>query len=70
MKMSQMASLNALLKHKYLGVNPANVVAKFRALCKTIDEVRAAFKRFDVDGDGNISRRVFTQNTIIRGLSQ
>merc|ERR1719410_2824126 len=43
------------------GVNPANVVAKFRALCKTIDEVRAAFKRFDVDGDGNISRTELEQ---------
>ena len=43
------------------GLNPANIIAKFRALCKTIDEVRGAFKQFDVDGDGNISRQVFTQ---------
>ena len=53
-----------------LGVNPANIIAKFRALCQTIDEVRAAFKQFDVDGDGNISRQVFRQKKSFRGFSQ
>ena len=44
-----------------LGVNPGAIIAKFRGLCKTIDDVRGAFKQFDVDGDGNISRQVFRQ---------
>ena len=38
------------------GVNPAQVVAKFRNLYKTIDQVRSAFIQYDVDGDRNISR--------------
>ena len=53
------------------GVNPGAIIAKFRGLCKTIDEVRGAFKQFDVDGDGNISRQVFRQQKkLIRGFSQ
>ena len=38
------------------GVNPSQVVAKFRNLYKTIDQVRSAFIQYDVDGDRNISR--------------
>ena len=54
-----------------LGVNPGAIIAKFRGLCKTIDDVRGAFKQFDVDGDGNISRQVFRQQKkLIRGFSQ
>ena len=52
------------------GVNPGAIIAKFRGLCKTIDDVRGAFKQFDVDGDGNISRQVFRQKKLIRGFSQ
>ena len=47
------------------GVNPGAIIAKFRGLCKTIDDVRGAFKQFDVDGDGNISRQVFRQKKLI-----
>ena len=39
-----------------LGVNPAAIVAKFRGLYKTIDQVRSAFQQYDVDGDRTISR--------------
>lgn len=39
-----------------LGVSPAAIVAKFRGLYKTIDQVRDAFKQYDVDGDRTISR--------------
>ena len=38
------------------GVNPSQVVAKFRNLYKTIDQVRSAFIQYDVDGDRSISR--------------
>ena len=34
----------------------APVVAKFRSMNRTIDQVRAAFNKYDTDRDGNISR--------------
>ena len=59
-----------LANEMFPGVNPGAIIAKFRGLCKTIDDVRGAFKQFDVDGDGNISRQVFRQKKLIRGFSQ
>ena len=37
------------------GGNGTDVVAKFRGLCKTVEEVRAAFNSFDAAGNGEIS---------------
>merc|ERR1719481_2335601 len=49
------------------GVNPAAVVAKFRNLYKTIDQVRSAFIQYDVDGDRNISRAELEQGMVRSG---
>ena len=35
----------------------ATIVYKFRSQYKSIDDVRAAFKRFDANGDGALSRK-------------
>ena len=39
----------------------SDVVAKFRASHKTVKDVQAAFKRFDMNGDGSIDRQELTQ---------
>jgi len=49
------------------GVNPAAIVAKFRNLYKTIDQVRSAFIQYDVDGDRNISRAELEQGMVRSG---
>merc|ERR1719495_334708 len=49
------------------GANPAAVVAKFRNLYKTIDQVRSAFIQYDVDGDRNISRAELEQGMVRSG---
>merc|ERR1711899_207821 len=43
----------------------SDVVAKFRAIRKTVKDVQNAFKQFDGDGDGSIDKNELTQ-----GLSQ
>ena len=43
----------------------SDVVAKFRAIRKTVKDVQNAFKQFDRDGDGSIDKNELTQ-----GLSQ
>merc|ERR1719410_3100056 len=49
------------------GVSPAAIVAKFRGLYKTIDQVRDAFKQYDVDGDRTISRAELEQGMVKSG---
>merc|ERR1719474_2401798 len=49
------------------GANPAAVVAIFRNLYKTIDQVRSAFIQYDVDGDRNISRAELEQGMVRSG---
>jgi calmodulin len=39
----------------------SDVVAKFRAIHKTVHDVQLAFKKFDADGDGSIDRQELTQ---------
>jgi len=41
--------------------NGSAVVEKFRSMHKTIDDVRAAFNKFDINRDGNISRSELEQ---------
>ena len=39
----------------------SDVVAKFRAICKTVKDVQQAFRQSDKDGDGSIDKNELTQ---------
>jgi Ca2+-binding EF-hand superfamily protein len=45
----------------------AAIVAKFRGLYKTIDQVRSAFNQYDVDKDGSISKQELEQGMVKSG---
>jgi len=49
------------------GGNATTIVAKFRGLYKTIDQVRSAFNQYDVDRDGSISKQELEQGMVKSG---
>lgn len=49
------------------GGSTSAIVAKFRGLYKTIDQVRSAFNQYDVDRDGSISKQELEQGMVKSG---
>merc|ERR1712128_32475 len=49
------------------GGSTTTIVAKFRGLYKTIDQVRSAFNQYDVDRDGSISKQELEQGMVKSG---
>eukprot|EP00092_Neocalanus_flemingeri_P000651 GFUD01000693.1.p1 GENE.GFUD01000693.1~~GFUD01000693.1.p1 ORF type:complete len:3364 (-),score=1087.83 GFUD01000693.1:1093-10800(-) len=47
--------------------NASAIIAKFRGLYKTIDQVRSAFNQYDVDRDGSISKQELEQGMVKSG---